>query len=84
MLKIVLIEADGNAVLRLEGLVVGPWVEEVRRSCEGALAGRRRLTLDLASVCFVDRDGIELFRRLSGRDVVLANCSRFVEEQLKA
>jgi GAF domain-containing protein len=36
------------------------------------------------TVSFVGREGIALFRTLKSRDVVLSNCSRFVQEQLKA
>jgi anti-anti-sigma regulatory factor len=84
MLKIVPIENGSDApVLVLEGVVIGPWVEELRRSCERLLAESRVPILDLASVSFVDRDGIELLRRLQDSHVVLSNCSRFVNEQLK-
>src|SRR3989442_13754345 len=85
MLKIVLIENGRDAyTLRLEGLVVGPWVEELGKACEQAFTNSGRLTLHLTRVSFVDRDGVDLFRRLRSRHVVLSNCSRFVEEQLKA
>jgi len=71
------------AALRLEGRVIGPWVLEARRSCEKFLAHGRRLTLDLAEVSFVDRDGIALLRELMGRQVTFVNCSPFLTEQLK-
>ena len=85
MLKITPVANGTDApILRLEGVVIGPWVEELRRSCEGILAASEWLTLDLTSVSFIDREGIELFRTLRSRHVVLSNCSRFVQEQLKA
>ena len=31
MLKIVLVETAGTATLQLEGQVIGPWVDELRR-----------------------------------------------------
>jgi len=84
MLKIAIIETSGQAVtLRLEGRVIGPWVEELRRSCEGALGRGGRLTLDLAHVSFIDRHGIALFQDLGDRRVALRNCSPFVAEQLR-
>ena len=84
MLKIVF-DATGNGgfVLRLEGRVIGPWVEEVRRSCDRALTMTSRATLDLANVSFVDRDGVEMLGSLRRRRVALVNCSPFVAEQLK-
>ncbi len=85
MLRIVLVEpANGTVALRLEGRVIGPWVEELRRSCEPVLATGARLRIDLTDVSFVDRDGVELFRRLRSRRGALVNCSPFVAEQLKA
>jgi anti-anti-sigma regulatory factor len=85
VLKIVLVESRNGVTLRLEGRVIGPWVEELRRSCDDVLITGARLTLDLSDVSFVDRDGVELFRNLrSRRHVRLSNRSRFVAEQLKA
>ena len=85
MLKIERIETAGEIpTLRLEGRVIGPWVEELRRSCEPVLTTGARLTLDLGEVSFVDREGVQLFRSLRKRQVALLNCSPFVAEQLKA
>lgn len=76
-------EPDGTAMLYLEGQINGPWLAEVRRCCDRALASARRLTIDLANVSFVDRDALVLFRELKDREVTIANCSPFVAEQLK-
>jgi anti-anti-sigma regulatory factor len=74
-------------LLRLEGQVIGRWVEELRRVCNettGANAhGGQRVVLDLADVLFIDAEGIALFGELSGRRVSVTNCSLFVAEQLK-
>jgi hypothetical protein len=84
MLKIVIKEgAPGAPVLDLEGQVVGPWVEELDRVCEPILARGAGLSLDLSSVSFLSREGVELLWRLRGRHARLLNCSRFVAEQLK-
>ena len=77
-------ETVETETLRLEGRVIGPWVDELRRSCEGILSAGSGLTLDLSEVSFIDRDGVELFRKLRNRRVAIVNCSRFVAEQLKA
>jgi hypothetical protein len=83
MLRIVTIEpAEGRAVLQLEGQIIGPWIDELERTC-GALAGRA-LTLDLTSVSFVERRGVQLLRSLDARGVPLLHCSPFVAEQLRA
>ena len=83
MLKIVVVEAGNAATVRLEGKVIGPWVEEVRRACDRALARGAALTLDLTDVSFVDRDGAGLLRSLGRRGAMLLNGSVFVDEQLK-
>jgi hypothetical protein len=84
VLKISFIEALDKAVtIRLEGQVRGPWVEELRRSCEQSLAKGRRLLPDLTEVSFVDMDGVALCRYLRDRDVTILCCSPFVAEQLK-
>ena len=73
-------------VLRLEGQVIGQWVEELRRVCNeisGNGHGSHPLTLDLADVLFIDADGVALFRDLAARRVTFANSSLFVTEQLK-
>ena len=85
MLRIVQVETGGDTpILRLEGRVIGPWVDALRQSCEPALAGGARLALDLSEVSFVDRTGVELLRSLKKRQVALLNCSGFVAELLKA
>lgn len=83
VLKIVTIgpEADG-AVLQLEGQIIGPWVDELQRTCDRLLAARP-ITLDLTHVSFVERRGVELLRALGTRGVPLLHCSPFVAEQLK-
>jgi anti-anti-sigma regulatory factor len=77
-------DAQQASTLRLEGRVVGPWVEELRRSCDEALDGGARLILDLGAVSFVDRDGLALLRDLPHDRVELHRCSPFLAEQLKA
>ena len=84
MLKIERIESvTGVATLRLDGRVIGPWVEELQRACEQVLRTGARLTLDLSEVWFVDRRGVRLLRILKDRDVKLVNVSGFVAELLK-
>ena len=80
-------EHESKRCLRLEGQVIGPWVEELRRVCAETLGnnglGGNYLVLDLAGVSFLDADGIALFRELAGRRVSFTNSSPFIAEQLK-
>jgi len=83
-LRISVVDSTRNAVtLLLEGKVIGDAVDELNSSCDQALVGGRRLTLDLAGVSFIDRKGLALFHSLSARQVSIVNCSGFVAEQLK-
>lgn len=84
MLKIVTVDpGTSQAVLRLEGQLIGPWVDELGRTCDRLLDGRA-VMLDLSGVSFVERRGVELLRALGARGVPLLHCSPFVAEQLKA
>lgn len=84
-MRIARIEApDAGCILHLEGHVIGPWVEELRRSCEEALASSTAVALDLSGVSFVDRPGIPLLLCFRDRGVALLNCSGFVSALLEA
>lgn len=84
MLRISADQPTGQAAtLRLDGRVVGRWVELVRKSCEAALNEDKRLTLDLRNVCFVDREGIDLLRSLVDLQVELAHAPLFLTEQIR-
>jgi hypothetical protein len=67
--------ADRRAIV-LEGRLVGPWVEELRRVVGGVKAGG--VTLDLAALSFADLDGLTLLRSLRDAGVELANPSPFM------
>jgi len=83
MLRLSVIQESELAItFRVEGEVSGRWVAELRRACEEALSRDVRLTLDLAGVSFVDLDGIDVFRILRERHVILVNPSSFIAEQL--
>ena len=84
MLKISIISDSDQAIeLRLEGKLVGPWVEELRKLSDEALSLQKNVSLDLERVWFVDSRGIALLRDLAKRQVSELNCSQFVSQQLK-
>jgi ABC-type transporter Mla MlaB component len=68
-----------TTLLALEGRLVGPWVALLRRECRSLSS----ITLDLASVGFVDAAGLALIRRLQARGAQLRSPSPFVAELLK-
>lgn len=88
MLRISEAAATGREItLRLEGEIIGRWVEELRKACD--LAWRRdarddrRLVLDMAGVSSIDSTGLALFRELTPRPIVVTNCSAYVAELLR-
>ena len=84
MLKISIINDSDQAIeLQLEGKLVGPWVEELRKLSDEALSLQKNVSLDLAKVWFVDSRGVTLLRDLAKRQVSELNCSQFVSQQLK-
>ena len=84
MLKISIINDSDQAIeLQLEGKLVGPWVEELRKLSDEALSQRKNVSLDLEKVWFVDSRGVSLLRDLAKRQVSELNCSQFVSQQLK-
>ena len=84
MLKISIISDSDQAIaLQLEGKLVGPWVEELRKLSDEALSLQKAVSLDLEKVWFVDLRGVSLLRDLAKRQVSELNCSQFVSQQLK-
>jgi ABC-type transporter Mla MlaB component len=72
-----------TVTLKVEGRVVGPWVEELRRICDSMVIDQRELHLDLADVSYVDADGVATLTDFKSRGVKLENCSAFLEQQMK-
>ena len=84
MLKIsVMSESREATSFHLEGKLVGPWVEELRRLSDAALARSEAVSLDLEKVWFVDSQGIALLRDLAKQKVAQLNCSQFISQQLQ-
>jgi anti-anti-sigma factor len=74
---------EQTVTLRLEGQLVGPWVDELRKTARKFQNNGHRLTLDLSDVTFADSTGVGLLLDLQQQAVSLAGCSPFLEEQLK-
>lgn len=66
MLRITIDEGREAVVLRLEGKLIGPWVEEVELCWRRAFAtlGDRSVYIDLSAVSFVDTAGGALLARM--------------------
>jgi anti-anti-sigma regulatory factor len=85
VLKITRLPRKGRMLtVKLEGVILGPWVDTVREACTSRRRGPRRLGLDLAAVTYVDAAGVRLLRDLIRAGVEIAACSSFVAELLRA
>ena len=85
MLKITEIaRSDAGRTFKLEGKLLGPWVDELRNVCTPALARLEQVGLDLAAVTFVNAAGAELLRELIRQGIIITQCSAFVAELLHA
>jgi anti-anti-sigma regulatory factor len=74
---------NNQILLRLEGRVVGPWVDELARTCAAARRSGAGVVLDLSGVSFLDGDAVRLVVHLLRSGMVLKGCSAFVHEQLE-
>jgi hypothetical protein len=65
MLKISIKDGETVQTIRLEGKIVGPWVEEFDRAWQTLKAdGSKQLRLDLCGVDFVDDRGRRLLHEI--------------------
>jgi hypothetical protein len=79
MLRITAHETDPTTVLlRLEGKLLEPWIGELERCVDGAVAARKSLSLDLSTLTFADAAGTRVLAELIERGIPLAACSGFV------
>ena len=84
MLRISIRPVDAQGVtLRLEGQIIGPWVDELAKACEQFLREGRALTLDLTELTFADDAGVALLMNLERRNALVIGSSPFMTEQLK-
>ena len=86
MLRITTIAAKGSPVLKLEGKLSGPWVDELQNSWTEAAAGRRRkaIKIDMRGVSYVDHRGRSLLQHMEREGASLVECSDFIRQLLDA
>jgi hypothetical protein len=70
--------------IKLEGKLLEPWVDEVRKSCASGALPTGRTSLDLSTLTFVDAAGVGLLRELIDRGIEVVVCSSYVAELLRA
>lgn len=75
-------ETSDSVTLRLDGRLVGQWVELLRANCESVFQRNHRLILDLKGVSFADHRGVQLLQQFLVQQITLLNCSPFLREQI--
>jgi ABC-type transporter Mla MlaB component len=85
MLRISVMESSATAVkLRVEGQIAGPWVEELRTTCN-AHTGQEpvHLCLELEDVSYADAAGVACLKELREKGIGLFRVSPFLTELFK-
>ena len=72
------IEQINPATIRLEGKLLGPWVEAVRQA-----VSQNAVSLDLSAVTFADEAGVRLLRELVDGGAKVVACSNFIAALLQ-
>ena len=82
MLRITVVESSARAVtLRVEGRIAGPWVEELRTTCNVHTGPDPvQLHLELEDVSFADSVGVAFLKELRDQGVGLLHVSPFLNE----
>jgi hypothetical protein len=75
--------SDAAITFKLEGKVLAPWVDELRRFCTETPRQSKQIHLDLDAVTFLDESGAELMRELVRQGITIARCSEFVAQLLR-
>lgn len=88
MMKVTQIQEGDQLMIRVEGRLSGPWVEELERSWSQAAAaqGAARIQVELAGVSFIDDAGKQLLRKIhgAGTRILAAGClTRAIVEEVE-
>ena len=70
--------SDSVVLLKLEGKLLEPWVEELKQACSGLLATHTTLKLDLAALVFADASGAKALLDLIDAGASVTACSGYL------
>jgi len=74
---------DSGEILKLEGKLQGPWVDEAHDAYVLSAAQASRTCLDLSGLTFADGEGAALLRELIRSGAQVVGCSSFIAELLQ-
>jgi len=68
--------------LKLEGQIISEWVKVLEEECFKVFQKKKNIVIDVSGVSFIDCHGVDLFKRLSGENLHVKNCSPLILEML--
>jgi anti-anti-sigma regulatory factor len=79
------IQTSDVALMKLEGSVKGPWVDELRKAwlTLAKMTGGEPMSIDLGAVSFIDTRGRNLLLRMQREGVALKGASGFLRQVLE-
>jgi hypothetical protein len=85
VLRITIQRAADVVLLKLEGSVKGPWVDELRKAwlTSAKMADGEPISIDLDAVSFIDARGRELLLRMQREGIGLKGGSGFLRQVLE-
>jgi ABC-type transporter Mla MlaB component len=79
MLRISELPSEGSArLLKLEGKLLGPWIDELNLAINRSSTSLDRVRLDLSSLAFVDAAGARALADWIRRGTTVVACSGYV------
>jgi anti-anti-sigma regulatory factor len=82
VLRITTTTEKGAPVLKLEGKIGGPWVDELAQSWSVVVGhgGAKAVKVDMRGVSYVDRRGADLLLEMESKGASIVNCSHFLRQ----
>jgi hypothetical protein len=75
------VHASGAPLIKLEGKLLAPWIEQVRDLCaRSTMQGMPRL--DLSALTFADQAGTQLLQEILRRGCLIEACTPYIAELL--
>jgi anti-anti-sigma regulatory factor len=76
-------ETEGTCRMELQGRLIGPWVDELRRVAGEAPPRCGRVVLDLSALSFIDGCGVALLRELASNGISLDGVTPYIAAMLE-
>ena len=85
MLRITIQRTSDSVLLKLEGSIKGPWVDELRKAwlASTKIADGQPMSIELSAVSFVDARGRDLLLRMQRDGLTLKGPSGFLRHVLE-